>query len=298
MTNDKNMKRIFVKEALGSRKYFSYRTDLILYKILLSIIVLTAMFFMTSDIFLSVLFSAEVFAVFTLINKMNMERKKNEGKNMIFTRIKKDHFKKKLSEINTADFELLIGYLLEIEGWKNYIKKGNHMYLAEKDGIICCIKIFKLLEENEVEKTDIRSMIEFMGQNSIRTGYLVVTGSMSQSAAELLEKFKHKLHIKVLDVDELYDRVEKQGMLPEDENFMHQIFEEKKSSEKEEIKNNVFSSKKTIVYLAATVFFYFSSKFIPDSIISRYIFYYFVVLSVLSILYMILPGDEEVKKAK
>lgn len=298
MINDKNMKRIFVKEALGNRKYFSYRTDLVLYKILLSIVVLTVMFFMTSDIFLSLLFSAEVFAVFTLINKMNMERMKKEGKNKLFTRIKKDHFKRKLSEINAADFELLIGYLLEKEGWRNYIKKGRHMYLAEKEGIIHCIKIFKLLEENEVEKTDVRSMIEFMGQNGIKTGYLAVTGSISQGAAELLEKFNNKLDIRVLDIDELYDRVEKQNMLPEDESFMEQIRDEKKIAEKEEVKNNVFDSKKTILYLAASVFFYFSSKLIPNSIVSRYIFYYFVILSLLNIFYKILPGDKVVKKSK
>lgn len=298
MINDKNMKRIFVKEALGNRKYFSYRTDLVLYKILLSIVVLTVMFFMTSDIFLSLLFSAEVFAVFTLINKMNMERMKKEGKNKLFTRIKKDHFKRKLSEINAADFELLIGYLLEKEGWRNYIKKGRHMYLAEKEGIIHCIKIFKLLEENEVEKTDVRSMIEFMGQNGIKTGYLAVTGSISQGAAELLEKFNNKLDIRVLDIDELYDRVEKQNMLPEDESFMEQIRDEKKIAEKEEVKNNVFDSKKIILYLAAAVFFYFSSKLIPNSIVSRYIFYYFVILSLLNIFYKILPGDKVVKKSK
>lgn len=298
MINDKNMKRIFVKEALGSRKYFSYRTDLILYKILLSIVVLTIMFFMTSDIFLSVLFCAEVFLIFTLINKMNVERMKKEGKIKLFTRIKKDHFKRKLSEINAADFELFIGYLLEKEGWRNYIKKGHHMYLAEKEGIIHCIKIFKLLEENEVEKTDVRSMIEFMGQNGIRTGYLAVTGSISQGAFELLEKFNHKLDIKILDIDELYDRVEKQNMLPEDECFIDQICNEKKIAEKEEVKNNVFDSKKTILYMAATVFFYFSSKLIPNSIVSRYILYYFVILSLLSIFYRIVPGEKEVKKVK
>ncbi len=298
MINDKNMKKIFVKEVLGSRKYFSYRTDLVLYKILLSIVVLTAMFFMTSDIFLSVLFSTEVFLIFTLINKMNMERMKKEGMNKLFTRIKKDHFKRKLSEINAADFELLIGYLLEKEGWRNYIKKGHHLYLAEKEGIIYCIKIFKLLEENEVEKTDVRSMIEFMGQNGIKTGYLAVTGSISQGAAELLEKFNHKLDIRVLDIDELYDRVEKQNMLPEDESFIDQICNEKKIAEKEEVKNNVFNSKKIILYLAATTFFYFSSKLIPNSIVSRYIFYYFVILSLLSVFYRILPVDKEVKKVK
>lgn len=295
MIDDKNMKRIFVKEALGSRKYFSYRTDLVLYKILISIVVLAFLFFITSDIFLSLLFSAEVFLIFTLINKMNMERMKSEGKNKLFTRIKKDHFKRKLSEINASDFELLIGYLLEKEGWRNYIKKGRHMYLAEKEGIIHCIKIFKLLEGNEVEKTDVRGMIEFMGQNNIRTGYLAVTGSISQGAAELLEKFKHELDIRILDIDELYDMVEKQNMLPEDDSFMEQIYEEKKITEREVMKNNVFDGKKTVLYVAASVFFYFSTRIVPDSNVSRYIFYYFVILSLLNILYGFLPAKKKVE---
>ena len=290
MTKDKNLRKVFVKEALGSRKYLSYRTDLVLYKILLSVIVLTAFYFMTDDLLMSLFVAVEVFAVFTLINKMNTDRKSNEGREKLIYRRKKEHFKKKLEEINQDDFEMLIGYLFEKEGWKNYVKKGRHMYLTEKQGIIHCIKIFKMFEEIELEKVDVRSMIEFMGQNNIRTGHLIYTGALSENAAELLEKFKDKLEIKLISIDELYKIVGKYNMLPEDDSFLNKIYEEKYLPDsKEEVKKNIFGNKKMIVYVFAALFFYITSRIMRDSFISRYIFYYFVFLSLLSLIYSIMP---------
>ena len=292
MTKDKNLRKVFVKEALGSRKYLSYRTDLILYKILLCVIVLTAFYFMTDDLLMSLLVAVEVFAIFTLINKMNTDRKSSEGREKLIYRRKMEYFRKKLEEINQDDFELLIGYLFEKEGWKNYVKKGRHMYLAEKQGIIHCIKIFKMFEEIELEKVDVRSMIEFMGQNSIRTGHLIYTGALSESAAELLEKFKDKLEINLINIDELYKIVGKYNMLPEDDSFLNKIYEEKYLPDsKEEIKKNIFGNKKIIVYVFAALFFYITSRIMQDSFISRYIFYYFVVLSLISIVYLIIMPE-------
>ena len=121
MIRDNNIKRIFIKEALGKRNYFSYRTDLILYKIILSLIVFLTIYLLTVDFILSILFAVQVFVIFTLINKLNINRKKDEGEEKLILKIKMEHFQKRLNEINNVDFEMMTGYLFEKEGWKNFI---------------------------------------------------------------------------------------------------------------------------------------------------------------------------------
>lgn len=287
MVENNKLRKKFIKEALGTRNYFSYRTDLLLYKIMLSILVFLTIFFITADWNFSLLISAEVFIIFTLVNKLNITRKKDEGEEKYITRIKKEHFKKKIDEINPDDFEILIGFLFEKKGCKNFVKKGRHMFLAEKDGLISCIKIFKLFEDIELEKIDVRSMINFMCQNNIKIGHLVSTGNLSEEAKELLEKFKDKLNIDVVDLDGLYKLMEEHDILPNDDFFYNKAKEDKTNEKKKVIKTNIFDNKKIFVYILSSVFFYITSTIMPDNNISRYISYYFIILTFISLFYMI-----------
>ena len=233
MLDIRKFKKIFIKEAIGSRNYLSYRTDLILYKILLSILFFLVILFISDDIGLSVLISGEVFLIFTLINKLNVDRKRNEGENQLILKRKKEHFKKKLEEININDFELLIGFLFEKKGCKNFIKKGRHMYLAEKEGLINCIKIYRLFENIELERIDARNMVTYMCQNNIRIGYLITTGVLSEGAKDLLEDFKDRLNITVMDFDSLFAMMEENEILPENDFFYNKIYEEESGKTKD-----------------------------------------------------------------
>lgn len=287
MVNDNKMKKAFIKEAIGTRNYFSYRTDLMLYKVMLSILVLLAVLLITDNLKFSVLIAAEVFLIFTLINKLNIERKKNEGKEKLISKNKKEHFKKKIDEINADDFEILIAFLFEKKGCRNFVKKGNHMWLSEKGGIINCIKVYKLYDDMELEKLDVRNLVTFMCQNNIRTGYLVMTGSLSDGAKELLEKYNDKLNIEVVDPDGLLKIMDEHGLLPDDEYFCHMVVKENVSEQKKVNINNVFDNKKIFIYIPAAAFFYAVSAVMPENSISRYISYYFIVLTVISIFYLI-----------
>lgn len=287
MMENKKMNKRFIKEALGTRNYFSYRTDLFLYKLMLSIMVLLAIFLITSDWNFSILIAAEVFVIFTLVNKLNITRKKNEGEEKLISKMKKEHFKKRIDEINVDDFEMLIGYLYEKKGCCNFVKKGRHMFLAEKDGLINCIKIYKLYDEIELEKIDVRNLITFMCQNNIKIGHLVTTANLSDEAKALIEKFKNKLDIDIVDLDCLYKIMEEQNILPGDDYFYSKVTEEKViEKKKKELKNNVFDNKKIFVYIFSAVFFYITSTIMPNSI-SRYISYYFMLLTVISVFYLI-----------
>lgn len=287
MLKSNKVRKKFIKEALGSRNYFSYRTDLLLYKIMLSILVLLAIFFISSDWNLSVLIAAEVFVIFTLVNKLNITRKKNEGEKKLISKMKKEHFKRKIDEINLEDFEMLIGFLYEKKGCKNFVKKG-HMFLAEKEGLINCIKIYKLYDEIELEKIDVRNLITFMLQNNVKIGHLVTTGCLDDGAKELIEKFKDKLSIEVVDLDGLFSMMEEYDILPNNDYFYNKVEEEKSIEKKKlKLKNNVFDNKKIFVYVLAAVFFYMLSAIMPDNNISIYISYYFILLTVISIFYLI-----------
>lgn len=288
MVENNKLRRKFIKEALGTRNYFSYRTDLLLYKIMLSILVMLAIFFITEDWNFSILIAAEVFVIFTLVNKLNITRKKNEGAEKYIYRMKKAHFKKRIDEINPDDFEILIGFLFEKKGCKNFVKKGRHMFLAEKDGLINCIKIFKLFEDIELEKIDVRSMINFMYQNNIKIGHLITTSNLSEDAKDLIEKFKDKLDINVVDLDGLYSLMEDNEILPDNEYFYNKAKEEKTLEKKKMIlKSNIFDIKKLFVYMLASVFFYITSTIMPGNNVSRYISYYFILLTIISVLYLV-----------
>lgn len=285
--NSKLTKR-FIKEALGSRNYFSYRADLLLYKSLLSIFTLLAIFFISGDLSLSIIIAVEVFVIFTLVNKLNITRKKNEGEKKLINIMKKEHFKKKIDEINPDDFEMLMGFLYEKKGYNNFVKKGKHMFLAEKEGLINCIKIYKLYDDIELEKIDVRNLITYMLQNNVKIGHLVTTGCLSHEAKELIEKFEGKLSIEVVDLEGLFNIMEQYGILPENDYFYNKVVAEKFYNKKKlKLKNNVFDTKKIFVYILAAVFFYIASTIMPENNISIYFSYYFVMLTVISLFYIV-----------
>lgn len=288
MLENNKLRKRFIKEALGTRNYFSYRTDLLLYKLMLSILVMLAIFLFTADWNFSVLIAVEVFAIFTLVNKLNITRKKNEGEEKLISKMKREHFKKKIDEINPNDFGMLIGFLYEKKGCKNFVSKGRHMFLAEKDGLINCIKIFKLYDDIELEKIDVRSMITFMCQNNIKIGHLVTTGNISDEAQKLIEKFKEKLQIEIVDINRLFTMMEENNLMPDNNYFYNKVSDEKILEKKKiQIKNNIFDNKKIFVYILSSVFFYISSILMPENNLSRYISYYFIMLTIISLFYMI-----------
>jgi hypothetical protein len=285
MIKDNNLRKTFVKEALGNRNYLSYRADLALYKMLISFAVFILIYFIYLDLILSLLIAALAFAILTLINKRSVDTKNKKGKELLFNKVKKSYFSSKIEEINTHDFEMLIRLLFKNEGYNNIIKKGRSLYLTEKEGYINCIKIFKLYEGIEVEKLDIRSLLTFMGHSGIRKGFLVTTSSLSEDAKKLLEKFKEKFEVTIIDIEGLFDLAKKYNMLPEDSFYYKKLYEEKRTISKMDVKNNMLNIKKLALYIPAAIFFYISSVWMPENQLVIFISYYFVILSVVNVLY-------------
>ena len=284
MIKDNKVRKTYVKEALGNRNYLSYRTDLMLLKILVSFVVFIATYFIYFDLILSLLLASLVFFVFTLVNKINVDKKNERGKNMLMKKVKEEYFSSKIEEINQNDFEMLIKLFFNNEGYNNIFKKGRSLYLAEKEGYITCIKIFKLYEGIEVEKLDIRSLLTFMRNSNIRNGFLVTTSSLSEEAAKLIEKFKDRFEITVIDIEGMYSLADKYNMLP-DESFYYKRLNEEKVITKNDFKKNVLNIRKVYLYIAASIFFYMSSVWMPENQLVIYISYFFIVLTIINILY-------------
>lgn len=286
--NNKNVKKKFISEDLGTRNYYGYRTDLVLSKIMLSLLTFLAVFIFTDDMMFSALIAAEIFFVYTLINKYGVEKKKRNGKEKLISRMKREHFKDRIDEMNTDTFEMLVGFLFEKKGCRGIVKKGKRMFLAERDGIIECIKIYKLYDNMELEKTDIRSLVVFMRQNSIRTAHIVSTAPLSKEASEFLEKYKEKINTEIIGMEELFHMAEESGILPGNKYFYNRINEGKYIKKKKvHLKKNVFDNKKTFVYVASAIFFYATSTLMPGNYLAKYVSLYFILLTCISCLYFL-----------
>jgi len=286
--NNKDIKKKFISEDLGTRNYYGYRTDLVLSKLMLSLLTFLAVFIFANDMIFSALIAVEVFFIYTLINKYGIEKKNRNGKEKLLSRMKKEHFKDRVDEMNTDAFEMLVGFLFEKKGCKGIVKKGRRMFLAEKDGIIECIKIYKLYDNMELEKTDIRSLVVFMRQNSIRTAHIVSTAPLSEQASEFLEKYKGKINTEIIGMDELFNMAEESGILPGNKHFYNKISESKYMKKKKvHLKKNVFDNKKTFMYIASAIFFYVTSTLMPGNYLAKYVSLYFILLTCISCFYFL-----------
>lgn len=290
MIKEKNKinRKIFVEKTLGTRKYFSYRADLMLYKLILCILISLTIYMITTNIIFSIFISLQVFIIFTLVNKLNLERKEKEGKKILINKIKKEHFIKKINDIEITGFENLIKFFFEKQGYANYKKIGKHTYSTEMKSETYYIKIFKLFNGAEVEKIDVRGFVSLVSQDNIKNGFLITNNTISDDANKFIDKINENMKITIIDLDKLYDLTEEYNLLPENKFFYNKIYAEKeKNKNKNIIVNNTLNNKKIIIYMLAAVFFYVTSRITSSNTLSLYISCYFVILTIISILYFI-----------
>ncbi len=271
-------RKIFIEETIGTRQYFSYRADLMLYKLILCLIIFITINAMTSSIVFSFFITLQVFIIFTLINKLNIDRKEKEGKKKLINKSKKEYFKRKINDINIDGFENLIKFFFVKQNYANYKKIGEHSFSTELEGIESYVKVIKLFEEAEVDRIDVKNFITLLSHKNIKKGFIITNSKLNDDAKELLNKVNDKIKIEILDIDELFKLTLKFDLLPPNSYFYNKIrIEHKKDINI--IKNNMFSSKKIIIYIFSAVLFYIVSKIISYNVLPLYISYYFVLLT-------------------
>lgn len=281
----KKIRKLFIEATLGSKKYFSYRTDVMLIKVFISSIFLFVMYLTTFDLIFSLIIAAEAFAIFTLINKLILERKEKEGKKILLNKVKLEYFYKKIiNEMSMEDYENFIKFLLEKEGYSNFKKIAKYCYIVNKNELYC-VKSFKLHENAEVEKLDIRSYLTVMTENKIKKGILITINEISDEAKKLLENIKN-IEIEIIDRKKLYDYAEKNNILPEEKFFYDKLLDEKNEIfKKTKIYKNTFNSKKILIYIFASILFFALSKIMPYNSMYTTISWYFIILAIISLSY-------------
>jgi hypothetical protein len=234
----------------------------------------------------SIFVSFQVFVIFTLINKLNLERKENEGKKKLIQQSRKEYFKKKISDIDVNGFENLIQFFFVKQNYINYRKIGEHFYATELDGVVYYMKIFKLFDGAEVDRIDVKDLLLVASQSNIKNVFIITNSKVNNEVKELKEKITEKLNIKIMDIDELYKLVEKFNLLPENKYFYNKILKEKQNKKNiKKIRNNVISYKKIYIYIFSSILFYIVSKIIAYSLLPLYLSYYFIVLTSITLLY-------------
>lgn len=296
-SKEKNIRKKLIEKTIGSRKYFSYRADLIFSKFILCTAAFLTIYLMSRNIIFALVITSEAFLIFTLINKLNLDRKVKEGEEIFLNECKREYFNSKLNNMSIDKFQSLVKFFLEKEGFENYKKIGNHLFTAQKNGESYCIKTFKLYTGIEIEKIDIRSFIVFLSQNQYKRSIFVTYNSMSEEAVNLLKKANEEMEITIIDNDKLYEYAENNNLMPDKSVFYEKISEAKiKSSDKKSISNNAFDKKKILIYLMSAVLFYAISVVLPNNITSVYISWYFVILTVVCIIY--LTASTRLKKSE
>lgn len=276
----KQTRRIFIKETIGTRKYFSYRADIALLKVLASIAVFIMLYFMTSQIFISAIMSVQIFILLTLVNSMVLGRKEREGREALIGRAKREWFIKKIKTMDASYFEDLIIYFFGKEGFTDIMKRDKGCYLAQKDGKTYLIKACKLYDEAEIERIDVRSMVTEMMAEGITAGYLASINKLSESAIKEIDKLKNRLTLSVMDADELFELSCKYALLPEDSTFCRRVCNEKSlRSRGGIIKENVFSYGKTGTYILSGLMFFIMSIVMPGNGTAKLIGCYFAFLA-------------------
>ncbi len=284
-SKEKETRRKFIEHTIGTRKYFSYRADLIFLKFIISVASFLTIFLMSRNFIFSLVISSEAFLIFTLINKLNLDRKVKEGEELFIKESKKDYYNSKLNDMSIEKFQLLIKYFFEKEGYTDYKKMGNHLFTAQKNGETYCIKTFKIYNGIEIEKIDIRSYIVFLAQSPYKKAFFVTYNEMSEEANDLIKKANEEMDITVINNDKLFEFAEKNDLMPDKSYFYEKINDVKtKSIDKTAIKNTAFDKKKIWIYMLSAILFYVISIVLPDNMTSVYISWYFIILTVVCLL--------------
>ena len=111
---------------------------------------------------------------------------------------------------------------------------------------------------------------------------MVTTSGLSKDAAELIEKFKDKFEITIIDIEGMYNLADKYNMLPDESFYFKKLCEEKTVAK--DFKENILNIK-VYLYIAASIFFYMTSVWMPENKLVIYISYYFIILTTINILY-------------
>jgi hypothetical protein len=284
--DEKVLKKLYIEETLKKRKYIGYRLDIALLKSILTIIIFAIVYYYSKNIIFSLIVGFQIFLLFTLLNKVKINRKVKVGKDKLLQRIKLKKFKNKIFYSDYNDIESFIMLYLNQYRYKNIKKTKKYSYSAIKDSESTNIYIMKFFEDAIVEKADIRNLLTVILNRKTNRNLLFILNDMSEEASELLEKHKDKLKIQTICLNDIYKFADESMLLSEtyESNDIEDL-ERKVNRKTKDVFKNVFVNKKLIIYIIAAILFYAIHKTIFPNQLGIYISYYFIILACINVLY-------------
>lgn len=284
--DDKFLKRLYIEETLKTRKYMGFRLDIALVKSIITMIILTVLYLYTNDLIFSIIVGLQVFLILTLLNKMTIDKKIKVGKVKLSQRIKKEKFKKKIFYSDYNEFENFIMFYLNQYRYKDIQKIREYCYSAVKNGETVYVHLLKFYEDTCIEKIDIRNLLTILINEKINKSIIITINELSEDAKELLERFKSTISVELINYDDLYSFADNYSLLSEAYEYKDIENLDKKIHKKtSDIISNIFINRKVIIYLIAAALFYAMHRFILQNQLGLYISYYFIILSVINIIY-------------
>lgn len=284
-------KNRYIEETLKKRKYFSYRIDLVLIKIVLVCLFFMLIYSKSEDFKFALLITLQIFILLTLINSKILSNRAKKGKKVLFERIKRNNFEKKVQQMDLKKFTEYIKLILEKSGYKKIGNKNIKCINGYFNGNKANIKIFYMYSETNIDTRDIRNFIVDSLDEDYKYVVIATPYKLKNDTFEMIDVLKKEIFIDILDIDKLYDITNKLNILPDDEiNYNMEIENSIKDNKNKIIKSNVFGSTKIIIYALSATFFYFTGKISYLNTYNKYISYYFIVLLILSIVYNLYFG--------
>ncbi len=284
--DDKFLKRLYIEETLKTRKYMGFRLDIALVKTILTMIVLTALYLYTNDLIFSIIIGLQLFLILTLLNKVTIDKKIKIGKEKLSQRIKKEKFKKKIFYSDYNEFENFIMLYLNQYRYKDIRKIKEYCYSAVKNGETVYVYLMKFYEDTCIEKIDIRNLLTMLIDERAKNSIVITLNDLSEEAKEMFEKYKDKISVELINLDDLYSFADKNSLLSEAYEYKDiENLDKKVHKKTSDIIGNIFINKKVIIYLLAAVLFYAMHRIVFQSQMGLYISYYFIILSAINIAY-------------
>lgn len=290
--NQKKYIKHYIEETLKSRKYFSYRLDLILIKTIITIIFFLLIYSRTLSLIFSILISAQIFLMITLINKKILSNRQRRGKKLVFDRIRKNIFIEKIYNMTKTEFDKYVKLILKKSGYLKIEKEEKELFSGYINNNKIAIKIFYMYEGAKVELSDIRDFIIEALDLNYKYALIVSPHIINEKALENIEILQNKINIEIYNQEKLYSITNDFGLLPDNDDLYYKLADFKPVRKKTKIiKTNIFGLNKIIIYSLSALFFYLTGKITYFNTYNTYISYYFIILVVITIIYNIKKGS-------
>lgn len=284
-TFNKLLKRCSIEETLNKRKYIGYRIDLILIKSVLTLIFSILIYINTISFLITLILSIQFFIILTLVNKCIIDYKYKKGKEKLLFKIMKRKFRLKLFSVGYIKLENFIKLFLNQKRVCKLEKKQNYNYTGLLNGDKIFINILKYFPNAKVEKIDIRNCISKAYNRKIEKLVIITLNDFEEDINDLIESLNY-IEIVIIKFDELFEFAYNNKLLSENyKNIRLEDLVIDKKQEKQVLLVNIFSNTKIYIYLIAATIFFIISKLLILNNIGKYIAIYFLIMSVLTIIY-------------